>query len=159
MIQIRNLLLPTDFSDASLEANRYAVELSRRFGARLHLFHAIQDPVAYLPFLDSEPLPSREEFESYAQTRLENWILPEDQEGLELVYRWSHGSPFVEIIRYAKGAEIDLIVLGTHGRGFTAHLLLGSVTEKVVRKAPCPVLTVRPSGHQFVHPAAEEVEG
>jgi len=62
------------------------------------------------------------------------------------------GNPFVEIIRYARAHEIDLIVLGTHGRGPVAHMLLGSVAEKVVRKSPCPVLTVRPAQHEFVMP-------
>ena len=62
------------------------------------------------------------------------------------------GVPFLEIIRYAKELEIDLIVLGTHGRTGLAHVLLGSVAERVVRKSPCPVLTVHPKGHQFVMP-------
>jgi nucleotide-binding universal stress UspA family protein len=62
------------------------------------------------------------------------------------------GSPFYEIIRYAKERDIDLIVMGTHGRSGLVHVLLGSVTEKVVRKAPCPVLTVRHPEHEFVHP-------
>jgi nucleotide-binding universal stress UspA family protein len=60
------------------------------------------------------------------------------------------GNPYAEIVQYAEESGIDLIVVGTHGRGAFAHLLLGSVAEKVVRKAHCPVLTVRPAGHQFV---------
>jgi nucleotide-binding universal stress UspA family protein len=62
------------------------------------------------------------------------------------------GVPFLEIIRYAKEQDIDLIVVGTHGRSGLSHVLLGSVAERVVRKAPCPVLTVHPEGHQFVMP-------
>ena len=62
------------------------------------------------------------------------------------------GSPFLEIIAYAKSREIDLIVMGTHGRGPIAHMLMGSVAEKVVRKAPCPVLTVRHPEHEFLMP-------
>lgn len=62
------------------------------------------------------------------------------------------GSPFVEIIRYTREKEIDLIVLATHGQTGLVHVMLGSVAEMVVRKAPCPVLTVRPEGHQFVMP-------
>ena len=60
------------------------------------------------------------------------------------------GGAYIEIVRYAKERDIDLIVMGTHGRGFMAHMLMGSVAEKVVRKAPCPVLTVRHPEHEFV---------
>jgi len=62
------------------------------------------------------------------------------------------GHPFVEVVRYAREESIDLIVMGTHGRGAVGHLLLGSVAERVVRKAPCPVLTVRHPQHEFVRP-------
>jgi len=61
-------------------------------------------------------------------------------------------SPFPEILRFAADNEIDLIVMGTHGRGGVSHMLLGSVAEKVVRRAPCPVLTVRQPEHEFVEP-------
>jgi nucleotide-binding universal stress UspA family protein len=156
MIGIKNILLPTDFSEPSLAATRYGIELAKRFGASLHLLYVIEDPVVYLPMFESYPLPSRDEFEEFAQTRLDNWIADEDAEGLSIERRWVHGSPFLEIIRDTKQNAIDLIVLGTHGRGLISHVLLGSVAEKVVRKAPCPVLTVRTEEHHFVHPAAGE---
>jgi nucleotide-binding universal stress UspA family protein len=154
MIDVKNILLPTDFSEPALAATRYALEFARRFKAALHLLHVIEDPVLYLPMFESYPLPSREEFEEFARTRLANWILPEDADGVDIQLSWVHGKPFVEILRAATAREADLIVLGTHGRGMAAHLLVGSVAEKVVRKAPCPVLTVRPEAHQFVHPTA-----
>ena len=152
MIVMKHILLPTDFSEPSLRATQYAVDLAKRFVATLHVLHVIEDPVIYVPMFESFPLPSREEFETYAQTRLENWILPDDAEAIDVETQWVHGRPFVEIIRAAREQPIDLIVLGTHGRSAPAQLLLGSVAEKVVRKAPCPVLTVRPEGHQFVMP-------
>jgi nucleotide-binding universal stress UspA family protein len=155
MIQLKNILLPTDFSDSALQATRYALELAKRFGARLHLLHVIEDPFLYLPIFDSSPRPSRDEFERYAQERLENWILPSDAEGVELVFRWVHGPPFVRILEDAREHDVDLIIVGTHGHGLAHHLLVGSVAERVVRKAPCPVLTVRPEGHQFIHPGVE----
>jgi universal stress protein A len=62
------------------------------------------------------------------------------------------GVPFAEIIQFARDGNYDLIVMGTHGRSGFKHALLGSVTEKVIRKAPCPVLTIRASGHKFEHP-------
>lgn len=153
MIRLQKILVPTDFSEPALEATRYGVEFARRFGAELQLLHVIEDPVVYFAMFESNPLPSKGEFETYAQTRLDNWILPEDAAGIEISRQWVHGSPFVEIIRFGRAQHSDLIVMGTHGRSLAAHLLLGSVAERVVRKAPCPVLTVRPEGHQFVHPA------
>ena len=158
MIDVKNILLPTDFSEPALAATKYALEFARRFGATLHLLHVIEDPVLYLPMFESYPLPSREDFEEYARTRLENWILPEDAEGVEMQLSWVHGRPFIEILQAAKIRKADLIVLGTHGRGMAAHLLVGSVAEKVVRKAPCPVLSVRPEAHEFVDPAAGEAK-
>jgi nucleotide-binding universal stress UspA family protein len=62
------------------------------------------------------------------------------------------GNPFQEIVQFARDRDVDLIVMGTHGRSGLVHVLMGSVTEKVVRKAPCPVLTVRHPEHEFVHP-------
>jgi nucleotide-binding universal stress UspA family protein len=144
MIVLRNLLLAVDFSDSCLKATEYAVDLAHRFGATLHLLHVIEDPVVYLPMFESYPLPPREQIETYAQDRLENWITGAEGEGLKLEIAWRHGAPHIEIVDYAEDSKVDLIILGTHGRGAAAHLLLGSVAEKVIRKAPCPVLTVHP---------------
>ena len=72
--------------------------------------------------------------------------------GKKVIHHVLDGHPLVEIVRYAREKSIDLIVIGTHGRTGLAHVLMGSVAENVVRKAACPVLTVRPSGHQFVMP-------
>jgi nucleotide-binding universal stress UspA family protein len=149
MIALKNILLPTDFSEPALAATRYALLFAKQWSATLHVLHVIEDPVIYLPMFESYPLPSREEFESYAQTRLDNWILPQDAEDCDIQLHWAHGKPFVEILRAAAAWSADLIVVGTHGRGMAAHLLVGSVAEKVVRKAPCPVLTVRPDARQF----------
>ena len=78
MIDLKNILLPTDFSDSSLTATRYAIELSKRFSATLHV---IEDPGVYIAAFDSFPLPSPVEFETYAEERLENWILADDAAG------------------------------------------------------------------------------
>lgn len=152
MIQLKNILLPTDFSESALRSTQYALEMARTFDATLHLLHVIEDPVVYLPMFESYPMPTREQFEMYAEDRLENWIVEQDRGDLDIEYHWAHGSPAAEIVRFAKGNDADLIVMGTHGRGVTSHLLMGSVAENVVRKAPCAVLTVHPDGHQFVEP-------
>ncbi|QDT97627.1 universal stress protein [Gimesia aquarii] len=158
MIEINKILIPTDFSETAQAATQYAVELAKKFDAKLHLLHVIEDPVVYMPMFESYALPPKEDFENFAETRLENWILDEDKEGLTIETEWVHGNPFVDILKCAKREDADLIVVGTHGRSFTAHLLLGSVAEKVVRKAKCPVLTVRPQGHQFIHPGMADDE-
>jgi nucleotide-binding universal stress UspA family protein len=137
---------------AAAKATEYAVALANRFGATLHLLHVIEDPLVYLPMFESYPLPTRRQFETYAQDRLENWIPVPEADGVKLELHFRHGAPHVEIIDYADDSQIDLIVMGTHGRGIAAHLLLGSVAEKVIRKAPCPVLTVRHPEHEFVMP-------
>ncbi|MBW3538683.1 MAG: universal stress protein [Planctomycetes bacterium] len=155
MIELKNILLPTDFSEPSLASARYALELARRFGSRVHLLYVIEDPQVFLPPFEHQAIPSRDELEAFARDALDAWELPEGAEGCDIVRRFRHGTPFTQIINDARENDIDLIVLGTHGRGAMAHLLMGSVAEKVVRKAPCPVLTVRPEGHQFIHPAAE----
>ena len=99
MLEIKQILLPTDFSESSLEATQYGLELAQRFAATLHVLHVIEDPVPYFPMFESFPLPAREEFETYAQTRLENWILPDDVGKCDIQYGWVHGKTFVEILR------------------------------------------------------------
>jgi len=156
MIEIKKILIPTDFSETSQAATKYAVELAKKFNAKIYLLNVIEDPIVYMPMFESYALPPKEDFENFAETRLDNWILDEDKGDLEIETKWVHGNPFVDILKFAKREDVDLIVVGTHGRSFTVHLLLGSVAEKVVRKASCPVLTVRPQGHQFIHPEAAE---
>jgi nucleotide-binding universal stress UspA family protein len=151
MIAVKNILLPVDFSDPCLKATEYAVTLAYRFEATLHLLHVIEDPVVYLPMFDSYPLPTREQFETYAQVRLENWIDVQQSEGLHIENHWRHGAPHAEVVDFADDNRIDLIVMGTHGRGVAMHVLLGSVAENVVRRSPCPVLTVHATGRQFIH--------
>ena len=92
------------------------------------------------------------ELQESAEKALDQLLDQDWAQGKKIVKSTRQGPPFLEIIRYAKENEIDLIVLGTHGRTGLAHVLLGSVAEKVVRKASCPVLTVRSDEHQFAMP-------
>lgn len=151
MISIKKILVATDFSEHSEKALRYGTELSLKFKAELHLFHA----VAIAPVLYGEgasfPYQSQVEFEQQAAKELDRLEI-ESEGGLQVVRHTCSGAPFVEIIRYAKENDVDLIVMGTHGRGAIAHMLMGSVAEKVVSKAPCPVLIVRDQEHDFVMP-------
>ncbi len=151
MIRLERILHPTDFSDASLRAAEYAVELARQFGARLYLLHVIEDPLPTIVALGGY-VPGRDELEAFARTALNTWLDAFDTGSLAIERECVHGHAFPEIVRFARDREIDLIVIGTHGRGYTQHFLMGSVAEKVVRKAPCPVLSVHPEDFRFVMP-------
>ncbi len=159
MIELKHILLPTDFSEYSQVAQNYAIELAEKFGAEIHLLHVVQDLVAMVPEPGlAFPAPGEymRELQESARKGLQELLSAESIAGKThiagIVREVRQGPPFLEIIRYAKDANIDLIVLGTHGRSALAHILMGSVAEKVVRKSPCPVLTVRPDEHQFAHP-------
>ncbi len=151
MITLKTILVPTDFSEHSAKALLYGSELAKKFGAELHVLHAVeQTPLMYGEGAYVAP-ETEAEIEAAASKQLEG-LLADSSDDLKVVRKVQHGHPFVETIRYAKEHDIGLIVLGTHGRGAVAHMLLGSVAEKVVRKAPCPVLTVRDEEHEFVMP-------
>jgi universal stress protein A len=155
MINIQRIVVPTDFSEFSNHALKYGCEFARRFSAELHLVNVVEDIYPLVP----EPgmmLPAAEEYLTDLQKSAQQAIeaLPPENwgEGLEIVRTVLVGTPFLEIVRYAKEQDADMIVIGTHGRSGLVHVLMGSVAERVVRKSPCPVLTVRPDGHQFVMP-------
>jgi nucleotide-binding universal stress UspA family protein len=155
MISLKKILVPTDFSEHSNNALKYGCALSEKFDSELHLLHVLQDLVAMVPepgLAFPPPGNYMQELQASAEKALTQ--LPEESwvRGPSVVRTTRNGPPFVEIVRYAREHEIDLIVIGTHGRGGLAHMLLGSVAEKVVRKSPCPVLTVRPDQHQFAMP-------
>ena len=130
------ILVPTDFSRASEAALAHARILAESTGATLHLLHVVNK--ASLATVPADP----REYESAAYEQLQQWLSSEGPDGILLVVERSE-VPADEITRYARAHDIDLIVMGTHGRGRVAHFLLGSVAEKVARTAPCPVLTMR----------------
>jgi nucleotide-binding universal stress UspA family protein len=154
MITLKRVLVPTDFSEASGSAVKYGKAFAEAFGATLHLLHVLEDPLIYAPTSEGYLPPPQffEELEQGARQRLDTTLSDAERQKLQAEIVLKKGSPFVEIVRYAKDQNIDLIVMGTHGRGPIAHMLMGSVAEKVVRKAPCPVLTVRHPEHEFVMP-------
>ena len=148
---LKRILLPTDFSDTANRCMDYASELARQFGASVHLLHVVPDPKSEVWAGEAAGISMpdlRQTWIAAAERRLGELSL----NGVETERTARVGHAFVEIIRYAQENEIDLIVMGTHGRGAVNHMLLGSVAEKVVRKAPCPVLTVRSPGHTFLMP-------
>lgn len=153
-IQLKKILLPTDFSDHSAAATKYACELATKFDAELHVLHALEvQPDATPTFVLGLALPNYVK-ESKAAAEEAMTIVIDSQWSADrtVVHAIVEGSPKVEIIQYARKHDIDLIVLATHGRTGLSHVIMGSVAEAVVRTAECPVLTVRPEGHQFVMP-------
>jgi nucleotide-binding universal stress UspA family protein len=155
VISLKQILVPTDFSEPSEVAVRYAKALAEAFQASLHVLHVIEDPYLYgwsaEGYIPSLPT-LRDEMEKTARDMLGKTLSEADRQQFHAQVVVRNGTAFVEIVRYAKEADVDLIVLGTHGRAAIAHMLMGSVAEKVVRKAPCPVLTVRRPEHEFVMP-------
>jgi len=153
-IRLQKILLPTDFSNYSAAATKYACELATKFDAELHLLHTLELHLASTPgFGMGLALPKYiHESKTAAEKSLAGVLDPKWSAGRTVIQAVVEGLPKVEIIQYARKHEIDLIVLSTHGRTGLSHVLMGSVAETVVRTAPCPVLTVRPEGHQFVMP-------
>jgi nucleotide-binding universal stress UspA family protein len=154
MIVLQRILVPHDFSDTSTAALNYGIELARKFGAQLSVLHVGNQARSDL---DTEfPLGLHGSIEDGVRERLVKILTPAQQTEFKPEFSVRAGMPASEIVQYAKEQTIDLIVMGTHGRGFMGHAVMGSVAEKVVRAAPCPVLTVRnPPQHQFV--TADEV--
>jgi universal stress protein A len=155
VIQIKRILVPTDLSEFSQHAVRYGCEFARRFDAELHLLTVVQDVVALIPEPGMAfPAPGEymQELRDASSEALSRIPGPDLAAGLSITREVRVGTPFVEIVRHAREIDADLVVIGTHGRSGLAHVLLGSTAEKVVRKSPCPVLTVRPQGHDFIAP-------
>ena len=146
MLKLHSILCPTDFSEFSERAIRYACELVEKFHAELHLLNVLQDYYAvapgtgetFAPFIDWLP-----ELRKQSQQQLAKLPGPDWASTVHIHRTTRVGAPIDEIVKYVKEHNIDLIVQGTHGRRGIKHMLLGSVAENVVRYAPCPVLTVR----------------
>ena len=157
MITIKNILVPTDFGEPADVALLYARELAGRFNARLHLVH-VADNLQICTFAEAYPdIAGRlqTELEESARDQIDARLVDSDGSGPRTARAIiTSPTPVVAIVDYAKANHIDLIIMGTHGRGILGHFMMGSVAERVVRMAPCPVLTVRHPEHEFVRPDA-----
>jgi nucleotide-binding universal stress UspA family protein len=149
--ELKKVLVPVDFSPCSRKALRYALAFARQFQARLTLLHVL--PANY--FIGSEfgpidfPLPETE-LRQGAERELAAVAAREVGAATPVETVVRQGQPVQEIVRFAGEAEIDLVILSTHGRTGLKHVLMGSVAENVVRYAPCPVLVVREFEHEFL---------
>jgi len=148
------ILVPVDFSPHSDAAVATAIDLARRYHAALGLIHVYQPPSIVPP--EGPPGMSDADLADLLgqiERRLEQTARGAKEAGVTSVdTALAHGVPFAEIVRHARAGGYDLVVMGTHGRTGIKHALLGSVAEKVVRKAPCAVLAVRLPGQAFEHP-------
>ena len=149
MITLENILVATDFSEPAEVATDYGQDLARSYGATLHVMHVIEDMLAlYAPELGFA-LPSIEQnIEAAVQRDLDSMNRRGGESFRTVVTRASNVS--YAITQYAKANAIDLIIVGTHGRGAVSRFLMGSVAERVVRTAPCPVLTVHAHERDFI---------
>ncbi len=158
MIAIKNVLVATDFSEPSEKALNYARAMARSFGANLHVLHVFEP--LWITSADvvggGMALAGMiQGLEDTARKQLDAAVTEEDRRELHAdATLVTSESPAREIARYADEHHIDLIVIGTHGRSGLSRMLIGSVAEKVVRIAPCPVLTVHLQEHEFVLPDA-----
>ncbi len=159
MPSFNKILAPTDFSDDSALALTYAEELARKFEAEILVLHVDQPLPPVIASAQLEPgfdteVMSRiaEEQRLLAQRELDKIVGRLRESGIKARSLLRVGAPFLEIIHTAQSEAADLIIMGTHGRSGLAHVLLGSVAERVVRKAPCAVLTLRHPARKFKHP-------
>ena len=153
MIKIERILFPTDFSEFANHARDYVVEMARKFGAKVLVVHVLATPayaVSYEIAVDVNAL--REQLQKAAEKRMAEVQAKFDADGIDVETVIEVGAGFVQIVVTARNRDIDMIIMATHGWGGVKHLLLGSTAEKVVRKAPCPVLTIRHPDHEFIHP-------
>jgi nucleotide-binding universal stress UspA family protein len=152
VIKLKKVLVPTDFSESARHALTYGISFAREYSAQLTLLHVVENlTVGYAS--DLFPVPMAEVFQEisgYAKTELGKLEGVAREKKVEVVQHVVQGKPSAEIMRFAAENEIDMIVLGTHGKGMLDQALFGSTTERVVRRAPCPVLTVRLAEHEFV---------
>jgi nucleotide-binding universal stress UspA family protein len=158
MIALKKILVATDFSEPSEAALSYGRELARNFGASLTVLNVVDNILTRAYGSDGIVLVDPElqrEIVDAARRQVDSLLFDEDRQTLGAIgVVLTSTSPSASIVTYARDEAIDLIVMGTHGRGAVAHLLMGSVAERVVRTAPCPVLTVRHPEHEFVLPDA-----
>jgi nucleotide-binding universal stress UspA family protein len=157
MIALRNVLVATDFSETSETALTYGRALARAFGARLHLLHVVEDlraaSYADAAIALSPPGEWQDDIERAGRQRLEALVTAEDRQDLRpLTVLITSNSPAKAIIEHASEASIDMIVMGATGRGRVNRMLTGSIADKVIRQAPCPVLTVHHPEREFVTP-------
>ncbi|MBN2210869.1 MAG: universal stress protein [Sedimentisphaerales bacterium] len=158
MNTFNNILYPTDFSKLSLAAMPYAVSLAQAYHAKLHCLHVIDTDIVFYQYGGfiapemTKPVVQTDEYIRAGREHMDKFVAEHFKDVENVIAECVIGKPFIEIVHYARENNIDLIVLGTHGHSAIAGMLLGSVVEKIVRKASCPVMTIRHPEHKFEMP-------
>lgn len=153
MIKIKTILFPTDFSEYSEYALKYALSFASIHQAKLYIIHVVTELNIPVGFGSVIPLTKiYDDMEQEAKKKIQHTIPQHFLDKIDVEYIIARGNPFLEIINAAKNHNIDLITIATHGRTGLAHVFLGSTAEKVIRKAPCPVLCIKHPEHEFVKP-------
>lgn len=151
-IHLQRILVPIDFSEHSKSALKYAIPFAQQFKASIDLIYVVEPTIYPADFSFGQiGFPNvEEELRARGSDELEKLILKEISGKVTARKNVRTGKPFYEINQYAQEENIDLIIIATHGHSGMEHILFGSTAEKVVRKAPCPVLVVRTGEHEFV---------
>lgn len=154
MIVLKNILVATDFSEPSAKALAYGRDLAGSYAATLHVLHVTENiMLRYAPEVGFAVPEMQRDLDRAARKNLEALIGDQDARTPRVIAVLETATNVAAaIVDYARAQEIDLIVVGTHGRGLVQHLLMGSVAERVVRTAPCPVLAVRAHEREFIAP-------
>ncbi|HME42914.1 MAG TPA: universal stress protein [Syntrophorhabdales bacterium] len=147
----QKILVPLDFSEYTDEIMNVAAQIAQKFGSTIHLLHVIPNMDYFTPyesFLSAGSLINiQREIEREVGKDME--AVAKKIKDITVTKAIHTGIAVLEIVDYVRAEKIDLVVMGTHGRGGLEHILIGSVAEKVVRKSPCPVLTIRPAAKQL----------
>jgi len=151
--KIQHILVPHDFAEAADSALSYALAFAEKLGARITLLHAYEVPAYGYPDAFVASLEFSSQVEERASTLLQKVAAQARRPNVEIDAVLRRGAAWTEIVEAAERLPADLIVMGTHGRRGVSHVLLGSVAEKVVRCAPCPVLTVHAGKARAARPA------
>lgn len=144
-MKIERILFPTDFSEGSQHAVPYAVDFSKHYNAKLYILHIVHDftqaTYSHIPHISSDKI--FDEITAWAKKEIDRCCIEDVRELPSVERSVLQGVPYEEIVKFAEDRKIDLIVMGTYGKSGLEKFIFGSTAERVVRKAPCPVLTVR----------------
>ncbi len=151
MIEFSKILFPTDFSEWAEYAGSYALSIANKYGSKIYVAHVVE-PFTYATDFGIDYGAQFKEMEATARRLLDDSVASMKRTGADISSVLLSGNPYAEIVKFAQKEEIDLIVMATHGRSVVEHLLMGSVAEKVLRKSPCPVMTVKRTGHSSSKP-------